>query len=213
MSNYVKAFWSAAVISFTGSLPLGITNVAAAQVAINEGVMAALLFAIGSALAEASYVRIALKAVSWLQKNEKVMRAMEVVTIVVLLLLAFASFKAALSSGDGKNFVIESSLPPILLGFVISMVSPKQVIFWFGVTTVMYENGKLQSTPGFHNAFNLGVIAGTLVANLLYIFGGYYFADFIKKYEPVMNGAVGAFFLVLAIVRLAQYIKKKKQIA
>lgn len=212
MSNYVRVFWSGAVISFTGSLPPGITNIAATQIAISQGVWPALLFSVGSALAEAIYVRIALKAISWLRKNEKVMRAMEVITIVVLLLLAFASFKAALSNGRGKNFFIESSLPPIILGFIISMVSPKQVIFWFGVTTMMYESGKLESTTGFHNTFNFGVIAGTLLANILYIFGGYYFADFIKKYEPAMNGAVGVIFLILAIVRLVQYFKKKNKL-
>lgn len=211
MSGYIKIFWAAAVISFIGSLPPGITNVAAAQIAISDGVVAAFLFAIGSALAEAVYVRIALKASSWLQSNEKLMQRMEAISIIVLLLLAFATLKAAFSSSDGKNFVIESSLPPIVLGFAISAVSPKQALFWLGVTTVMYEKGKLKRTASFYNTFNFGVATGTLGANLLYIFGGFYFAELIKKYEPVMNGVIGAFFLVLAVVKIFQLKNKNKK--
>lgn len=197
-----------AVISFTGSLPPGITNMAATQIAISKSVLAAFLFAIGSALAEAIYVRIALKASSWLQSNEKLMRQIESVTIVVLLLLAFAALEAAFNPSDGKNFVLEINLPPIILGFAISAVSPKQAMFWLGVTTIMSEKGKLNSTPSYYNTFNLGVAAGTLSANLLYIYGGFYFAEVIRNHEPIMNGVLGVVFLILAVIKVIQMSKK-----
>ena len=209
MIKYLKTYGSFALISFTGSLPPGITNIAATQIAIGLGAMPAIFFSIGSAAAEAIYVRIALVAMSWLQKKEKLVHILQWASVLMLYVLAYGSLSAAFTGGTEKSFLLNSTIPTLLFGFLISLVSPKQGFFWFGVIGVMYEKGKLNATSSFYNAVNLGVATGTIAANLLYIFGGVYFSDFIKKYEPIMNGVVGLFFLVMAIISTYQQLKKK----
>ncbi|MEJ0104480.1 MAG: LysE family transporter [Bacteroidota bacterium] len=58
------------LISFLGSLPLGTLNVAAMQISVTEGARQAILFAIGSLLAEVIYVRISLVAIDWIRKQK-----------------------------------------------------------------------------------------------------------------------------------------------
>ena len=70
------------VVSFIGSLPLGTLNIAAMQISVSDGVMAAMLFCVGSLLVEIIYVRISLVAMDWIRKQEKLLKALEWVTLL-----------------------------------------------------------------------------------------------------------------------------------
>ncbi len=61
---YLKIFFVGMLVSFVGSLPLGTLNIAAMQIAINNGVVPALEFAVGMLLAEIVYVRLSLAVIS-----------------------------------------------------------------------------------------------------------------------------------------------------
>jgi threonine/homoserine/homoserine lactone efflux protein len=52
MQKLIRIFITGLFISFLGSLPLGTLNIAAMQLSISDGVRQALLFSLGSLLAE-----------------------------------------------------------------------------------------------------------------------------------------------------------------
>ena len=52
MRPLLKIFFVGMMVSFLGSLPLGTLNIAAMQISITDGVMAAILFSAGSLLAK-----------------------------------------------------------------------------------------------------------------------------------------------------------------
>ena len=60
MHPLLKIFFTGMVVSFIGYLPLGTLNIAAMQISVSDGVMAAMLFSFGSLLVEIIYVRISL---------------------------------------------------------------------------------------------------------------------------------------------------------
>ena len=60
MSKFIKIFSWGLLISFLGSLPLGTLNVAAMQIGIQESIVNALYFSLGSLCIEMIYVRISL---------------------------------------------------------------------------------------------------------------------------------------------------------
>ena len=112
------------LVSFICSLPLGTLNIAAMQISVSDGITAAMLFSTGSLLIEIIYVRISLVAMDWIRKQEKIVKALEWITLIIVLGLAASSFYAALNPKVEKNFVLDSPLPKFVLGmFVMASIS------------------------------------------------------------------------------------------
>ena len=99
------------LVSFLGSLPLGTLNIAAMQIAISDGITAAMLFSLGSLLVEVAYVRLSLVAMDWVRKQEKIFRILEWVTLAIVVALAISSFYAATHPTQNKNVILSSTLP------------------------------------------------------------------------------------------------------
>ena len=74
MKQLVRVFAWGAVISFLGSLPLGILNVTSTQLSVEKGVKSAFMFAIGAMIIELAYVSITLRAMNWVSNRIKLFR-------------------------------------------------------------------------------------------------------------------------------------------
>ena len=137
MPKLLRIFLWGLLISFLGSLPLGTLNIAAMQIGIQESVTHALYFSLGSLLVEMIYVRISLVGVDWVRKQEKLMKAMEWFTLIIILALAAGSFMAALKDGaETKNVFLENTMHRFLLGMFMSAINPVQIPCWLGWSTV-----------------------------------------------------------------------------
>lgn len=210
MHPLLRVFFTGMLVSFLGSLPLGTLNVAAMQISVSDGVVAAMLFSLGSLLAEIIYVRLSLVAMDWIRKQEKIFRILEWVTLAIVLALAVTSFYAALHPSVGKNVILSSNLPKIALGFTMSLVNPVQIPFWFGWSTVLFTRKVLLPRNDHYNIYIAGIGIGTFIGNLLFIFGGQFIADKINNNQDVLNWVIGSIFLVTAIIQAWKMWRKKK---
>jgi threonine/homoserine/homoserine lactone efflux protein len=197
------------LISFLGSLPLGTLNIAAMQISISDGVLQALQFSLGSLLAEVIYVRLSLVAMDWVRKKEFFFKILEWVTLAIVVVLAISSFHAAMSPTEGENVFLSSPLPKILLGFSMSAVSPAQIPFWFGWSTVLLAKKILLPVNKHYNFYIIGIGLGTLIGNCVFIFGGRLVADKLKNSHHIINWVFGGIFLVTAIIQVWKMLKKK----
>jgi len=200
------------LVSFLGSLPLGTLNIAAMQISITDGVMAAILFSAGSLLAEIIYVRISLVAMDWIRKQEKILKALEWVTLIIVLALAAASFYAALHPSVSKNAILDSPMPKFVLGFVMSALNPVQIPFWFGWSTVLFTKNVLLPKNSHYNIYIIGIGIGTFIGNCVFIFGGRLVADKISNNQDILSWVIGGIFALTAIFQLWRIIKKKDPI-
>ncbi len=197
------------LVSFLGSLPLGTLNIAAMQISISSGVTAAMLFSVGSLIAEIIYVRISLVAMDWVRKQERVLKALEWVTLLIVTALAIFSFYAALHPKVEKNMVLDSPLPKIVLGFVMSAVNPVQIPFWFGWSTVLFSKKILLPRNDHYNTYILGIGLGTFMGNALFIFGGLLIASKINNNQHILNWVIGGIFALTAVIQLWKILRKK----
>lgn len=209
MHPLLKILFTGMVVSFLGSLPLGTLNIAAMQISISEGVAAAMLFSAGSLLIEIVYVRISLVAIDWIRKQEKILKALEWVTLIIVVALAVSSFYAALHPGVKKNFVLSSSLPPFILGVVMCAVNPVQIPFWFGWSTVLFSKKVLLPRTDHYNSYIVGIGIGTFIGNCIFIFGGMLIASKISNNQHIVSWVIGGIFTVTAIIQLWKIIKHK----
>ncbi len=201
MHPLLKIFFTGMLVSFIGSLPLGTLNIAAMQISISDGITAAMLFSIGSLLIEIIYVRISLVAIDWIRKQEKVLKALEWVTLVIVLALAVSSFYAALHPTVEKNFVLDSPLPKFVLGMVMCAVNPVQIPFWFGWSTVLFTKKLLLPRNDHYNSYILGIGIGTFIGNCVFIFGGLLIASKINNNQHILNWVIGGIFALTAIIQ------------
>lgn len=197
------------VISFLGSLPLGTLNVAAMQIGITDGISPALWFSAGSLTAEIIYVRLSLIAMDWVRKQERVLKALEWLTVIIVLALSVSSFVAAISPHGEKNVILSNTMHRGLLGFTMSLVNPVQIPFWFGWSTVLFTKNILK--PGFwnYNLYIAGIGIGTLLGNCVFIFGGRLITDRLNASSTVMNYIIGFVFLITAVIQIIRIYKKK----
>lgn len=197
------------LISFLGSLPLGTLNIASMQISISDGAWAAMLFSLGSLIAEMIYVRLSLVAMDWVRKNEFFFKILEWVTLVIVLALAISSFHAAMSPSENESVFLSSDLPKIVLGFAMSAVSPAQIPFWFGWSTVLLAKKILRPISKHYNFYIIGIGLGTLIGNCVFIFGGRLVATKLQNSHQAINIVIGCIFLITAVIQIWKMVKKK----
>jgi len=212
MPKLVRIFFTGMLISFLGSLPLGTLNVAAMQISVTEGVRQAILFAIGSLLAEVIYVRISLVAIDWIRKQERIFRMLEWVTLLIVVALAVFSFYAALHPKTGGNILLTSTVPKFVLGMVMSALNPMQVPFWFGWSTVLFTKKVLLPQANHYNSYIVGIGIGTFIGNCVFIFGGKLMVDRLNANQNILNWVIGGIFAITALIQSWRILKKKKPI-
>ncbi|WP_407527095.1 LysE family transporter [Lacibacter sp. MH-610] len=212
MPPVVKILLWGFIISFLGSLPLGTLNVAAMQIGITDGISPALWFSAGSLTAEIIYVRLSLVAMDWVRRQEKLLKALEWITVIIVLALAASSFWAAIHPEGEKNVILSNTMHRGLLGFVMSAINPVQIPFWFGWSTVLFTKNILK--PGFwnYNSYILGIGIGTLVGNCVFIFGGKLMAERLNASTTIINYIIGSVFLMTAIIQIIRIWRKKDAI-
>jgi threonine/homoserine/homoserine lactone efflux protein len=196
-------------ISFLGSLPLGSLNIAAMQISISDGYLPAGLFALGSLAAEMVYVRLSLVAMDWIRKQQKILKALEWITFVIVSALAASSFYAAMHHEVSANLILSSTVHRFVLGLTMSALNPVQIPFWFGWSTVLFSKGILKPLPSYYNVYITGIGLGTLLGNGVFIVGGKLIADSISHNQNILNWIIGGIFAVTALIQLWKILRKK----
>ena len=210
MPNFFRIFCWGLMISFLGSLPLGTLNVAAMQIGIQESILHAIYFSLGSLLVEIIYVRISLMGVDWIRKQKKLMKAMEWLTLIIILALAAGSFIAAAAKDDeAKNVFLENNMHRFLLGMFMSAINPVQIPFWFGWSTILFTKKILKPVNSQYNMYIVGIGLGTLIGNSVFIFGGKWLVQRISNSQQYLNWIIGGIFAITAIVQVIKMILHK----
>ncbi|MBX2933748.1 MAG: LysE family transporter [Ferruginibacter sp.] len=213
MPKLLKVFCWGLLISFLGSLPLGTLNVAAMQIGIQESIKEAIYFSFGSLLVEMFYVRISLIGVDWIRKQERIMKLMEWLTLLIILALAAGSFWAAASKGDdAKNVFLQNNMHRFLLGMFMSAVNPVQIPFWFGWSTILFNKKILEPVKSQYNIYIVGIGLGTLMGNCLFIFGGKWLVQRISNSQQYINWVIGSIFALTALIQAIKMIRHKDAI-
>ena len=207
--NVVRVFFVGMLVSFLGSLPLGTLNIAAMQIAIGQGVRSAMLFSLGSLLAEMIYVRLSLVAMDWVRKQKFLLKLLDWLTVLIVSALAFSSFYTASQVEPAPNPVLGVSLPNIVLGFLMSALNPVQIPFWFGWSAVLFSRKLIAPDPLQYTLYILGIGCGTFLGNCVFIFGGQFVAYRIENNQHTLNWIIGAVFAVTALLQLYKILSKK----
>lgn len=210
MQRLLNVFLWGLLISFLGSLPLGTLSITSMQLSIQESIKDAYFFSLGVVLVEMVYVRVSLVGIQWIQKQRRVMKAMEWITLGIILAMAIGSFIAAMKENpDAKNVVLQNNMHRFFLGLMMSALNPVQIPFWFGWSTVLFTKGVLQAERKLYNIYIVGIGLGTLVAHTLFIFGGKILVSKFNASQTYLNWIIGGIFSVSATIYLIKILRKR----
>ena len=208
MNQLTKLFLTALLVSFLGSLPLGTSNVTITHLTVREGLQAAAWFAIGATLVEVAYVRIAMMAMKWILKQQKLFRFFEWLTLALILLLAIGSFRAAIAM-SGLGSVLPAKLGnPFLLGTIISATNPLHVTFWFGWSTSLLDKKILVPDNRNYNIYIAGIGIGSILGYAVFAFGGTLLVDKLNANQNILNWVIGAILGITFFVQLYKMLSK-----
>ena len=205
----VKVFFWGLFISFLGSLPLGTLNVMAMQIGVQESIMNAIYFSLGSLTVEMIYVRISLVGINWVTKQKKLFKWMEWITVAIIIALAIGSFIGAMQPHQAKNAALDNDMPRYLLGMMLSAINPVQIPFWFGWSAVLFAKKVLIPQNSYYNVYIVGIGLGTLLANGIFIFGGKYLVEKLNASGSLLNWIIGGIFAATAIILVIKILLHK----
>jgi len=209
MLKLLRIFFTGIFVSFLGALPLGTQNLAAMQIAISDGLQPALIFSLGLIIADIFYIYVTLLAMQWIQKQKKLFKALEWVTLIIVIALAASNFYAATQPSVQKNVLLSNSVPPLILGLLLNGVNPMQIPFWFGWSTVLFTKKILQPRWKHYHLFAGGASVGFFAAILLFIFGGRLIADRITSKQDIVYYSIGGIFTITGLIQIWKMVKKK----
>jgi len=206
-----RVFFWGMLVSFLGSLPLGTLNVLAMKISVEEGIKYAVFFSLGSLLMEMIYVRVSLVGINWIRKQKKLFQWLEWITLFIVVALAIGSFMTAINHNPADDQV-QNHLPDVnrfLLGIFLCAISPVQIPFWFGWSTVLFTKKVLLPKNSNYNIYILGIGLGTLMGNCVFIFGGKWIVEKLNTNQNILNYVIGSIFALTAIIQLVKIVTHK----
>ena len=202
MKQLMKVFWWGALISFLGSLPLGVLNVTATQLSVENGIYTAFLFAAGAMIVELIYVFITLRALDWVSRKIKLFRLFEWITTFLILALAINSLIAAINMRKISSIVPAEATHSFLSGMLLSALNPLHIIFWFGWSTILIEKKILHTSKSNYNIYTAGIGLGTIAGFAIFIYGGNYIIHQLLFNQTLINWIIGIILLITVFVQV-----------
>ncbi len=203
----VLAIFYGFLVSFLGQLPLGNMSFTATQVGLQEGISKAWQFAIGVALVEMVYLRLALTGMDWVVQHRLIYLGLGWVTVLLFLFLGImAILSAKKQTTETKALVLNNKLNRFVLGLTMSALNPVQIPFWVLWTSLMIQTNRIAVSTLDFNLFTIGAGAGTIAGLAVYIHGGKWLVQKIKASNRSLNIAMGVVFLLTALLQLYRMI-------
>jgi threonine/homoserine/homoserine lactone efflux protein len=204
MTELLPVLFAGFIVSFLGQLPLGNLNIAATQISVEENFKNAWLFSIAGAIVEVIYLRLALNSSEWMMHNKMLFNSISWFTVVLFYVLGFLSIKKAIKQKEPqkKGLLIDNKINRFLLGFMLSIVNPLQIPFWFFWGTYFIRNGTVQPTFIDFNLFTIGAGIGTLSGQAIYIHGGNWLIKKLHASHRFLNILMGAVFIISASIQV-----------
>ena len=172
------------------------------QLATENGLSVAILFATGCLLAELVTVAASVFLVDRMIQFKGVLRFLQWITLVVLLALTIGSFVAAIGKPIYQIGSAWNGSSPLIFGFALMIVNPVQFPFWLGWTTVLLERKILRTGCVHYCLYVLSVGIGSMLASICFILLGRMLLAHWFIVPGVFHAILGTLFLVSFILQL-----------
>lgn len=195
MPTLLTNFTFGLLVSFLGTLPLGVLNITIMRVSLRQGLRSALQFALACALVELVYSYLSVELTQSLIAYPAIKSLTDGVAALTLL-------------GMGIYYIRKQSTPitdqrtiaPFYLGALLSVVNVVAFPFWILYTTLLQAKGYVGiMNNALITLYVLGISLGTMAGLLPFIFGSRYLSRWVTAYQHRFDRIIGLLFVVLSL--------------
>jgi threonine/homoserine/homoserine lactone efflux protein len=192
-----------ALVSFLGSLPVGILNVSIVQISLQKGPKAALLFAVACAIIELGYSYIAVRLTGALVDFAMYKHPIQLFSVAVFL-IAGIGYMRKKPSGQ----VVQQRLGPFSLGIVLSLINIIAIPFWVLYTTVLSAYHWIDVDSAKEIAwFVTGISLGTLLGLMIFALLSQSINKRFSLQSSLVNKLVGLILIGSSLLELINLVK------
>lgn len=198
------------LVSFVGSIPLGYLNIIGFEVYSKSGINQLIYYLLGVIIIEAIVIYGTLIFANKLADNKKLIKYIEVFSIVFMLLLAASFYFQSNDSQTNGNYLSKYiNYAPFFIGVIFSSLNFIQIPFWTAWNLYLVNNNYIAVEKNVRLFYIFGTLVGTFCGMFLLIL-------FLKLVDSKMNGTssfvvshlIPLVFLGLAIIQAFKFYKK-----
>jgi len=202
--NIILYFFMALILSFMGSLPIGLITLTITQKTIEKGMRAGLLIALGASIMEFGYTFLALISLDLFTKNMEFGSYIKIMAITLFVALGIYYFFKKPSTKLKPNSTYDYF--DFLRGFMVGLMNILIFPFWIFVGVWLVSNGIEFNDPFYVFIFSVGATIGAFLAFLGYIWGSKLIEKKIVTINQYTNKIVGVLFFGLGLFQVIQFL-------
>lgn len=194
-------------ISFIGSVPLGYLNVVGFEMYTEHGFSRLLPYLLGVICEEAIVIYLTLIFAKKLSEGGKWVKAIEIASIVFLLVLAaYFFFRSSDESVERPAYL---DYPPFLSGAILNAINFMQLPFWIGWNLYLINAKYIFIGKNLKFLYLFGALAGTFVGMLVFILSLHYLSDSISGLSHILiTIIIPVIFLGMALFQSYKFYLK-----
>lgn len=195
-----------ALVSFVGSLPMGLINLTVAETAISRGMRAALLLAFGAVLVEFGQILIALFFADWFTSDPSREFWIGIIGSVVFVIAGLFYLFQKTETPSLKTGEEQRKGNAFLRGLGLSAVNMLAIPFWLMIGTWSSAQGWLAKEALLIVCFALGAVLGTFGLLFLYAKLGLFVLRRSKIISKYAGKGIGLVFVLLGSWQLVKLL-------
>ncbi|HPW98752.1 MAG TPA: hypothetical protein PK218_09335 [Flavobacterium sp.] len=200
------------LVSFIGSIPLGYLNIVGYEIYNKSGIISTSLYLLGVICVEFLVIFGTLFFADKLNKNEKLLKTIELFSILFMFVLAYVFYTNGNDEQTNKTIFSTVSQNFFFSGILFSSLNFIQIPFWLSWNLYLVNRDYIEISKNRKYFYVFGTLVGTFLGMLILILSLYYFAnqvDFLSRY--LMKIIIPLVFVLLGILQTVKFYKKFKK--
>jgi len=192
------------VISFLGTLPIGLITLTIAQRTITQGKNAGMKVALGATIMEFVYTFIAVKALDFFNENVQLNQSIKIASAILFLMVGlYLLFKKPKKEIEIKG---KKSYKNFIAGLIVGTMNFLIVPFWIFFGLLLESYGMAFEDYSKLVVFSIGSALGALIGFILYIWFSAVIKEKLIAVTKYTNKIFGILFLILSLVQFLHLI-------
>ena len=194
-------------VSFVGSIPLGYLNIIGFEIYSKSGIYSLIPYLAGVVCVEVLVIYFTLIFAKKILENKKILKWIEIFSIVFLLVLACTFFLK--NESKNQNLLIKYiAYSPFFIGIILSSLNFIQIPFWIGWNLYLVNEKYIDLDNKLKFIYITGTLLGTFFGMLTFVLFLNYVNANIDDNKFSISDFIPLLFLGMALFQIFKFWKK-----
>ena len=203
LKNIIVGF----LVSFVGSIPLGYLNIIGFEIYSKSGIYSLIPYLAGVVCVEVLVIYFTLIFAKKILENKKILKWIEIFSIVFLLVLA-CTFFFRNENNNGNLLLKYISYSPFFIGIILSSLNFIQIPFWIGWNLYLVNEKYIDLDNKLKFIYITGTLFGTFFGMLTFVLFLNYVNANLDDNKFSISDFIPLLFLGMALFQMFKFWKK-----